>query len=140
MHRYFRTMRTTLFTLALGLVLLMGTSCTKDQDDQGYRAASITFRSDSGYTYLDDTLLVGDTIHIGVTVEEGSKRLYTCLVNRTYDSGQPQRMDSLHIPGAPFHYDTTIVLRGQPGLERWSFIAVEGNGDRTQRYLTLTAE
>lgn len=133
-------MRTILFTVALWFILLMGTACTKDQDDQGYRAASITFRSDSGYTYLDDTLPVGDTIHIGVTVEEGSERLYTFMVNRTYDTGQPQRMDSLPIPGAPFHYDTTVVLRDQPGVERWTFIAVEGNGDRTQRYLTLTAQ
>lgn len=121
------------------LIILSG-GCTKDQDDQGYRAASFTFRSDSGYTYLDDTLPVGDTIHIGVTVEQGSERLYTYLVNRTYDAEQPQRMDSLRIPGVPFYYDTTIVLRGQPGIERWTFIAMEGNGDRTQRHLTLTAE
>ena len=130
------------FAPVIGIVLLIILSggCTKDQDDEGYRAASITFRSDSGYTYLNDTLLVGDTIHIGVTVEEGSKRLYTYLVNRTYDTGQPQRMDSLRIPDMPFYYDTTIVLRDQPGVERWTFIALEGNGDRTMRHLTLTAE
>ena len=46
----------------------------------------------------------------------------------------------LRILGAPFHYDTTFVLRDQPGVERWTFIAVEGNGDRTQRHLTLTAQ
>ena len=122
------------------VLLFLSSGCTKDQDDKGYRAASFTFRSDSGYTYLDDTLPVGDTIHVGVTVEEGSKHLYTFLVNRTYDTEQPQRMDSLRIPGAPFHYDTTFVLRSQPGVERWTFIAVEGNGDRTQRHLTLTAQ
>ncbi len=122
------------------VLLFLSSGCKKDQDDQNYRAVSFTFKSDSGYTYLDDTLPVGDTIRIGVTVEEGSRRIYTFLVNRTYDAAQPQRMDSLRIPGSPFHYDTTIVLRGQPGVERWTFIAVEGNGDRSQQYLTFTTQ
>ncbi len=136
----FAVMRNFAPAIVIVILIMLSGGCTKDQDDQGYRAASFKFKSDSGYTYLDDTHPVGDTIHIGVTVEEGSKRLYTFLVNRTYDAGQPQRMDSLHIPSAPFYYDTTFVLRDQPGVERWTFIAVEGNGDRTQRHLTLTAE
>lgn len=122
------------------LVILSG-GCTKDDpDDPDYRAASINFRSDSGYTYLNDTLPVGDTIHIGVTVEEGSEHLHYFLVERTYAPDQPQRMDSLPIPSVPFHYDTTVVLRGQPGVERWAFITVEGNGYTTLRNLTLTVE
>lgn len=121
------------------LIILSG-GCTKDQDDQGYRAASFKFRSDSGYTYLDDTLPVGDTIHIGVTVEQGSNRLYTFLVNQTLDGGQPQQIVGLPISSTPYYYDTTFVLRDDPGVERWTFIAVEGNGDRTQRHMTLTAE
>ena len=133
-------MRNLIPVFVIVVLMILSGGCVKEQDDQGYLAPSINFNSDSGYTYLDDTLPVLDTIHIGVTVEEGSKRLYTFLVNRTLDNGQPQRMDSLRIPGMPFYYDTVIVLRGDPGVERWSFIAVEGNGDRTQRNLTLTAE
>lgn len=126
--------------LGIACLLWSSTGCTKDQDDEGYRSASIVFKSDSGYTYLNDTLLAGDTIRIGVTIDEGSKRLYTFLANRNFDSGQPQRMDSLHISSVPFHYERQVVLRGQPGVERWTFIAVEGNGDRTQRSLTITTE
>ncbi len=39
--------RMTVFT-ALALVLLLGSSCRKEEDDGGYRAAGITFRMDSG--------------------------------------------------------------------------------------------
>ena len=133
-------MRNFVPVIVLVVLIILSGGCTKDQDDQGYRSASITFRSDSGYTYLNDTLPVGDTIHIGVTVEEGSERLYTYLVNRAYDAAQTLRMDSLRISSMPFYHETTIVLRNQPGVERWTFIAVEGNGDRTLRHLTLTAE
>lgn len=122
--------------------LLWATSCTKDQDQEntGYRAASITFRQDSGYTYLNDTFPAGDTLRIGVTVDQGSEHLYTFRLDRKYDNGPVMHIDTVAIPAVPFIYDTMLVLRNQPGTEQWSFIAVEGNGDLTKRSLTFTTQ
>lgn len=132
-------MRTVPACLALMGLLLLG-ACLKDQDDAGYRAADIEFKSDSGYTYLNDTLPAGDSIRVGVTVTEGSERLYTFLVDRKYDNGPVQHIDTLPMHVKPFHLDTVLLLRDVPGVERWTFIAVEGNGDRTQRHLSITTQ
>lgn len=133
-------MRTMLFASAAIACLLLGNGCTKDQDDAGYRAAKITFATGSGYTYKNDTFPAGDTIRIGVTVQEGSKQLRTFLVHRSYNGGPAQRMDSLPIHTMPFRYDTLYALRHQPGTEQWTFSAVEGNGDLTKRSLTFTTQ
>ncbi len=131
-------MRKLAFTLVLAAILAMG--CDKEQDDKGYLPASITFATDSGLVYMNDTFPAGDTIRIRVTVEEGTKRLYTLLVHRRYNGGPELRMDSLSMPALPFTYDTVYALCVQPGTERWSWTAVEGNGDRTRRSLTFTTQ
>ncbi len=120
----------------------LSTGCTKDQDqaDTGYRAAAITFRQDSGYTYLNDTFPAGDTVRIGVTVDQGTEHLVTFRVDRKYDNGPVVHMDTVPIPAVPFHHDAIYVLRNQPGVEQWSFIAVESNGDLTKRSLTFTTQ
>ena len=133
-------MRQLLPLFGIACLLWSSTGCTKDQEDTGYRAANITFRQDSGYTYLNDTLPAGDTIRIGITVEEGSERLYTFLIDRKYNSDAVQHIDTMPIPSVPFYHDTLFVLRDQPGTEQWTFKAVEGNGDLTSRSLTFTTQ
>lgn len=133
-----RPMRLLAYTLVLFAVLATG--CDKDQDDQGYLPASITFATDSGLVYMNDTFPAGDTIRIRVTVAEGSERLYTLLVSGRYNGAPELRMDSLRMHALPFVYDTLYGLRGLPGSEQWTWTAVEGNGDRTSRSLTFVTQ
>ena len=133
-------MRVFLLTIVIFSGLFLSTACTKEQDDQGYQAAKISYSTANGYVYKNDTFPAGDTIRIGVTVEQGTKHLKTLLVYRKYNGGTAQRRDSLPLNAMPFHYDTTYVLHDQPGTEQWTWTVVENNGDRTSRSLLFTTQ
>ncbi|MCO6482098.1 MAG: hypothetical protein J5I62_04835 [Flavobacteriales bacterium] len=119
------------------LALLLATGCTKD-DDEGYRSAGITFRSDSGYTYLNDTVPVQDTLLIGAMVAEGSQRLQTVYVQMRVNGGSWVQKDSVPFTQNPMALDVQAIMGDVPRTEDWSILAVERNGDATRRSLTFT--
>lgn len=119
------------------LALLLTTGCTKD-DDEGYRPAGITFRTDSGYTYLNDTVPVQDTLLIGAMVAEGSQRLQTVYVQMRVNGGSWVHKDSVPFTQNPMALDVQAIMGDVPRTEDWSILAVERNGDATRRSLTFT--
>jgi len=132
-------MRYLIMASVLGLLLLLGGGCTKDQSDVG-TAADITFRMDSGYTWQDDTVPLSDTLHIGVIATKGSNTLRSLFVYVTYDNDPIVRKDSVHVDSDPFNFEKTVVTRDQAGKEKWTFSVVENNGDITNRSLTFTVQ
>ncbi len=134
---YFRTMFRALPPAAVALALLL-CSCEKDEGDEGYRAAGITFRSDSGYTHTDDTVGVGDTLHIGAMVAEGSERLQTVYVEFALNGGNWVKHDTVAFSQNPLAVDVRPVMGTSPRTETWSILAVERNGNTTRRNLHLT--
>lgn len=133
-------MRVSLLSIGLCSLMLSLIGCHKDQDDLGYEPANITFNQAEGYTYLDDTLQAGDTIRIGVWVEQGSNRLYTFGVKRSFNGGTAELVLELPIDSVPFYHEDAWVLHEEQGLERFSFMAIEGNGDLTRRSLMITTQ
>ena len=122
----------------LALITVLA-SCEKEGDDEGYRAAGITFRSDTGYTHMDDTLGISDTVHIGALVAEGSERLRHVLVQYAIDGGQWVLHDSVPFAGNPMAVEVQAIMGSVPRTETWSILAVERNtGYTTRRNLTLT--
>ena len=132
-------MRYLIMASVLSLLLLLGGGCTKDQSDLG-TAASITFRTDSGYTWRDDTVPLSDTLHIGVIATKGSNDLRSLFVYVAYDNAPAVRQDSVPVGSNPFNLEKTVVTRDQAGKEVWTFSVVENNGDITKRSLTFTVQ
>lgn len=122
-------------------LLLIGTGCTKeDQDDGGYRAAGITFRTDSGYTYQNDTVGLGDTLRIGAMVAKGSESLDFVYVEMRVNGGNWIRQDTFPFTQNPMAVDFQAIMGDVPRTEDWSVLAVEHNGDATRRSLTFTVQ
>ena len=132
-------MRNLAFYLVPVVLISASTACTKDQPE-GDHAADITFRMDSGYTFLNDTVPLSDTLHISVTVSKGSDDLRSFFVDVTYDNGPRIRQDSVHVESDPFTFEKTAITRDQAGTETWWFSVDEYDGDITQRALTLTVQ
>ncbi|HMN06243.1 MAG TPA: hypothetical protein PKD45_11000 [Flavobacteriales bacterium] len=126
-----------LAALATIAVLLASSGCNKD-DDQGYRPAGISFRSDSGYTYLNDTVVVSDTLLIGAMVAEGSQRLRTVFVQMRVNGGAWVQKDSVPFTQNPMAIDVQAIMGNTPRTEEWSIMAVERSGNATRRGLTFT--
>lgn len=121
------------------LLLVVGTGCEKEQPE-GDHAADITYRSDSGYTYLSDTVSVSDTLLVGVIITEGSDALQSFFVDVAYDGGVRIRQDSLPVGSDPFTFDKQVITRDQPGTETWWFTVKEYDGDFTTRNLVFTVQ
>ncbi|MBS1569126.1 MAG: hypothetical protein JST45_06745 [Bacteroidetes bacterium] len=137
----FAAMRTLSLFAGITSLLLIGTGCTKeDQDDGGYRAAGITFRSDSGYTYQNDTVGLGDTLRIGAMVAKGSESLDFVYVEMRVNGGNWARQDTFPFTQNPMAVDFQAIMGDVPRTEDWSVLAVEHNGDATRRSLTFTVQ
>lgn len=126
-----------LFPLALVAVALP--ACKKESvEEQGTStAAYIAFRTDSGLVYRNDTVGVSDTLHVIAHVTEGDDRLRAFMLEVSYDGAAAHRVDSIGVTGNPLDYDTHLIMRDAAGTEKWTFIAVEEDWDRTTRSLTF---
>jgi hypothetical protein len=133
-------MRSLFLASVFGVVLVTGSgSCTKDQPDDDH-AATIVFRTDSGYTWRDDTVPLADTLRIGVTVSKGSDDLQLLIADVSYDGGPGIIQDSVPVTSEPFPFEKTLVTRDQAGTEKWTFSVYEYDGDITRRSLTFTVQ
>jgi len=137
----FAAMRTLSLFAGITSLLLISTGCTKeDQDDGGYRAAGITFRSDSGYTYQNDTVGLGDTLRIGAMVAKGSEDLDVVYVEMRVNGGNWAKQDTFPFTQNPMAVDFQAIMGNVQRTEDWSVLAVEHNGDATRRSLTFTVQ
>lgn len=127
---------------ALALITLMGGSCDPEDDEQDMTPSgvSITFRTDSGYTYLNDTVGQQDTLHIEATVQEGSDDLEVFMLTVSYDGDTPFGVDTVSMDSVPFVYDAVHITRAEPGQEEVIFNVIEDDGDITHRRLTFTVQ
>lgn len=123
----------------LAFWLLTASSCNRDNDGPVVNPM-INFVTDSGYTYLNDTLPLSDTIRVGVIIQQGNQNLRIFLVRSFYDQQQPQLTDSLPMGTETFEFEKQIILRGVAGTERWSFGVEENDGDRIWRQLTFVVQ
>jgi hypothetical protein len=101
---------------------------------------TIEFRTESGYTYLNDTIGMEDTLLVGVVIRKGDDGLNTFKVLRTYDTGEATTEDSLSIGSAEFEFDKVIISRAVVGTEKWTFWVQETDGDVIRRSLTFIVQ
>ncbi len=126
--------------LALIGVATVLLACTKDEAVDGSSAANISFRTDSGHVFMNDTVGLGDTLHVGVIVNEGTDELDYFFLSVAYDGGVPTYKDTLIVDMNPFAFQTSLIMRQQAGTEKWTFTVQEPDGDLTLRSLTFIVQ
>ena len=112
-------------------------SCTKEEGTPVASGVSITFRTDSGFTWMSDTVPQGDTLRIGVIITEGADDLQRFYLSIIFDGGAETGLDTAEVQVNPFTYETVHITRTQPGTEQVLFTVQEPDGDRTTRRLTF---
>ena len=122
------------------VVVLLFTGCKRDEENGSSLNPTIEFRTDSSYTFRNDTLGVSDTILVGVLIRKGDDRLRTFKVLSTYDNADPLTTDSFNMTEDTLAFDKTIITRSQAGIEKWTFWVQENDGDVIKRSLTFTVQ
>lgn len=124
----------------LFIPVLLLPACRPEEAQEGPSQVRITFSTDSGYTFVDDTVGVSDTVRVGVRCSAGSDALERFFLAVSYNDSAQRMLDTVRIQADPYVLDSPLVMRPIPGRERWSFIVEEGDGDRTTRSLVLVVQ
>lgn len=128
----------TAMVLTVGIAL--GAASCNREDAQPSVNPTIEFASDAGYTYQSDTVMVNDTLLVGVRINRGDDGLHTFKVLSRYDNGSEVVQDSLPIGTGSFAFDKVIRIRPVAGTERWTFSVQETDGDIIRRALTFVVQ
>ena len=124
-------------------VALFGLSSCEPSDNADTKPAvnpTIVLTMDSGYTFEDDTIGMGDTVRVGVTIDRGTDAMHHFKVAVSYDGNVPAVTDSLPMGIDHFEFEKVIVSRSQAGTEKWTFGITENDGDVIRRSVTLTVQ
>jgi hypothetical protein len=120
--------------------LLVLVSCEKEEEGPKV-SPSISFRTDSGYTWTTDTVGLQDTVRVGVTVRKGTDDLEAFLVRVAYDGDETyETIDLIETSAADFAYEKQVVTRNEAGTENWVFGVQEADGDTYLRSVLLVVQ
>lgn len=111
-------------------------SCKKDKDQQ--IPPTISFKTGSGYTSVNDTLHTNDTIVVGITAAKSEdKDLLTRFVaTQKYDAGTATTLLNESFNQDTYSKDMTIITRNVAGSEAYTFTII--NRDGLTKTLSLT--
>ena len=126
--------------ITLLLFLLFCISCENEQEP----AASIEFKTGSGYTSQDATISKGSSLTVGIIAAKAENNLKSYNVSVSYDGASTTKTIQNFIissdENAYYDKDITITLRYQPGTEKYYFTVVDTDGNIVQKTLTFTIE
>jgi hypothetical protein len=126
--------------ITLLLFLLFCISCENEQEP----AASIEFKTGSGYTSQDATISKGSSLTVGIIAAKAENNLKSYNVSVSYDGASTTKTIQNFIissdENAYYDKDITFTLRNQPGTEKYYFTVVDTDGNIVQKTLTFTIE
>lgn len=125
---FFKTPRYALLCMSLfSLSILLFNSC--DQAEQQYPNPSISFKTTEGYITEDTSVLLGDSVVIGISAETNSNVPLTHFHFVIENDGLLTKVDTgIYINS--FSYDK-LVIKGVAENEKWSFYVRDMDGRKS---------
>jgi hypothetical protein len=117
-------------------------SCKKNNDP--HVPPNVVFKTGSGYLFQNDTVIVQDTLLVGITATKTEDDLKSYNISVAYDGSATTStfynylVQTTEYTG--FSKDVQIITRNQPGTEKWIFSVVDRDGNITQKNLTLIVQ
>jgi len=136
-----RNRKTSLYTLTVIFASIM-LSCKKNNDP--HVPPNVVFKTGSGYLFQNDTVIVQDTLLVGITATKTEDDLKSYNISVAYDGSATTStfynylVQTTEYTG--FSKDVQIITRNQPGTEKWIFSVVDRDGNITQKNLTLIVQ
>jgi hypothetical protein len=128
------------YWIPLLLFLMFFSSCENEQEP----AASIEFKTGSGYTSQDATISRESSITVGIVVDKAENNLKAYNVSVSYDGASTTItvQDFTISSDENIHYDkdVNVTVRNQAGIEKYYFTIVDVDGNVVQKMLTFRIE
>lgn len=128
-------MRTLHRLLLLGLVAGSVMACRKETDPRVPPA--MVFRTGPGYTAMNDSVSLSDTLLIGVIIDRTEDPLIALNISVAYDGAGSTTVRNVPLNGEHVEVDEVVATRAQAGTERWIFSVTDRDGNVTTRDLLL---
>jgi hypothetical protein len=128
------------YWIPLLLFLLFFISCENEQEP----AASIEFKTGSGYTSQDATISKGSSITVGIVADKAENNLKAYNVSVSYDGASNtitvQNFTLSSDENTHYDKDVNVTVRNQTGTEKYYFTIVDVDENVVQKMLTFNVE
>jgi hypothetical protein len=125
---------------SLLLFLLFCISCEKEQEP----AASLEFKTGTGYTSQDAAISKGSSLTVGIIADKAENNLKAYNVSVSYDGASNtitvRNFTISSDENTHYDKDVSFTVRNQSGTERYYFTIVDVDGNLVQKMLTFTIE
>jgi hypothetical protein len=126
--------------ITLLLFLLFCVSCENEQEP----AASIEFKTGTGYTSQDSTISKESSITVGIVADKAENNLKAYNVSVSYDGASNtitvQNFTISSDENTHYDKDVNFTVRNQTGTEKYYFTIVDVDGNIVQKIITFTVE
>lgn len=103
---------------------------------------TIEFKTGGNYTSEDAAIAKGSTITIGVIAKKREDDMKTFNVSYAYDNAtSTTTKETFTLSGSEqqnYDKDYSFTVRNQAGVEKWSFVITDRDGNLARLELTLT--
>jgi hypothetical protein len=105
---------------------------------------TIEFKTGGNYTSSDVTVAKGATITVGITAKKREDDMKTYNISYAYDNAtSTTTKETFTLSGAEqqnYDKDYTFTVRNQPGVEKWSFVITDRDGNLAKLQLIITVQ
>lgn len=104
----------------------------------------IEFKTGGNYTSQDATVAKGASVTVGIIAKKTEDEMKTYNISYAYDgASSTQTKETFTLTGAEeknYEKDYTFTVRNQAGVEDWSFVITDRDGNIAKLKLKLTVQ
>lgn len=130
--------------LTLDILMVLFLAICYSCEDEVEPAATIEFKTGTGYTALDGSVAIGSSVTVGVIATKAENNLKSYNVSVAYDGAYTTTtVQNFIIPKEEislYEKDVNFTVRNQQGIEKYYFTIVDTDGNVVQKTLTFTVE
>jgi hypothetical protein len=130
--------------MKLSITILSLIFCAFISSCDPHNPPSIEFKTGGNYTWSDVTVAKGASITIGIMAKKREDDMKTFNISYAYDNAtSTTTKETFTLSGAEqqnYDKDYTFTVRNQAGVEKWSFVITDRDGNLAKLQLVITVQ
>ncbi|MEO8069679.1 MAG: hypothetical protein ABI599_18425 [Flavobacteriales bacterium] len=126
--------------LALLVAGMLLSSCKKEKENDPHVPPAMAFTTGAGYTSANAVVGQQDTLLMEVTVDKTEDALTSLNISSSYDGAASTTVFNESITTDHYVHAQEVITRAQAGTEKYTFTAVDHDGNITSNSILLTVQ